>query len=493
MNSPATNPTLQPRPVGRSGPALSQAWLVASLVLPTAALAGPTAANTVAPFDYSTQPGTAPSQLEPASAPATPPVLDEAAQHAARAAWWAQLETDELPGLVEAALRASPVVASARGRIERARAERVAADAAWMPLVMGSANASRGKTDLKLPLSQVSNSGVQASWELDLFGAGRAGSAAQHSRLASAEQALDAMRLSVAAETGQSYVSLRACEAQRALAELELKSHDITVRVSESAADAGFFSSEQPALARAAAAQALALLRARDMQCQRLLQSLVTLTALEEAELRQRLARRTGQLPSPAGTVPEQLPADLLMRRPDLREAAYAVMAAGYDETAARAQQWPTLSLQGAVGNSRFSTPQVTFSGQVWSFGPLQITLPIFDAGVRKARVLAAEASQIEARTVYLAKVRQAAEEVENTLAALHNTRPRELFARQSSLGYGMALAAAEQRLQGGLSSVLEVEQIRRAATQARANVIELQQTRANAWISLYRVMGGSW
>lgn len=423
----------------------------------------------------------------------TEPTDESASTQQPQADHWAALGDPELVELIEAALKVSPGLASARGRIERARAERVAADATWMPLVLGSANASRGRTEPQLPISLLTNAGVQANWELDIFGAGRASSAAQEARLAGAEEAFDAVRLSVAAETGQSYVALRACEAQHALAEQEARSHEITVKVSEAAVEAGYFPSDQAALARAAASLSATILGARTVQCARLLQSLVTMTDKDEGELRQRLAVRSGVVPVPVGAPPETLPANLLMRRPDLREAAHLVLASLHDERAMRARQWPTLSLQGAIGSRRLTTPQATFNGQVWSFGPLQLTLPIFDSGVRKAHVQAAEASRTEAQALYLAKVRQAAEEVEGALATLHSIQSREHNARQAALGFSLALSSAEQRLKGGLGSVLDVELARRHVTQARATVIELQQARANAWITLYRVMGGGW
>ncbi|MDH4390254.1 MAG: efflux transporter outer membrane subunit [Aquabacterium sp.] len=435
------------------------------------------------------QPAAAPTATQPASAPAAAPAADDTIG----VEWGAMLGDPALPMLVQAALRASPSMAAARGRIERSRTERVAADAAWMPLVTGSGSASRGKTEPQLPITTSSSAGIQASWELDLFGAGRAGSAAEAARLGSAEQALAGMRLSVAAETGQSYVALRACEAQRALAEQEVASHSLTERINENATEAGFFSSDQAAMARAAAAQARAVLGSREDQCARLLRSIATLAALDEADLRQQLAPRTGVLPMPMAAVPDELPADLLMRRPDLQEAALAVTAAGFDGKAMRAQQWPTISLQGAIGRGRLGTPQASFSGQVWSFGPLQITMPIFDSGVRKARVKAADASLDEARAVYLARVRLAAEEIDTTLSTLRGISVREQNARQAALGFGVALSSAELRLQGGMGSVLELEHVRRIAAQARSSVVDLQQARASAWITLYRVMGGRW
>jgi NodT family efflux transporter outer membrane factor (OMF) lipoprotein len=390
-------------------------------------------------------------------------------------------------------LQVSPGLASARGRIARARAERVAADAAWMPLVMGSASASRGRNEPQLPVTNTTTAGVQASWELDFFGAGRAGSAAGEARLAGAEFALRAVRMSVAAETASSYLSLRACEVQQEIARQELESQAQTVQVSETAEQAGLLATHQVALARAAQAQAQAVLRARTAQCDHLLQSLVAITGLDAKGLRPQLELGKGLVPAPASAIPEFLPAAVLARRPDVEEAAMAVAAAGFDERAALARQWPTISLTGTVGQARASSAPVTFDGQVWSLGPLQITFPIFDAGVRKARVQAAEAGLEEAKAAYQARVRLAANEVEEALITLRSSRERERHVRQAALGFGLAQKAADERLKAGLASVLEVEQTRRSVFAARAAVAELQFQRAVAWVTLYRAAGGAW
>jgi len=145
------------------------------------------------------------------------------------------------------------------------------------------------------------------------------------------------------------------------------------------------------------------------------------------------------------------------------------------------------------VGNGRLGTPLRQFDGNVWSLGPIQLTLPFLDGGARLARQRIAAAGREEALALYAAKRRRADEEYAVALATLRTSLERERHARQAAMGHGVALASAEQRLKGGMASVLEVEQIRRAATLARANVVEIQQARAGAWITLYRVLGGPW
>ena len=160
------------------------------------------------------------------AAPATPTQWQAPLPHGGNAAdlarWWQQFDDPLLAELVSAAQGASPSIASARSRIEQARAARVASGAALGPTLDASASASRGRNDLGSDL--IGNSyaaGLQAGWEIDLFGANAAGRDAAQARLDGAQASWHDARVSVAAETASSYLGLRACEAQLAQTRLD--------------------------------------------------------------------------------------------------------------------------------------------------------------------------------------------------------------------------------------------------------------------------------
>src|SRR5205085_3203401 len=138
--------------------------------------------------------------------------------------WWAGFDDPMVPRLVAAADAASPNVASALSRIESAGAARMAATAALLPAVDVQASASRGRQDLLVPTGTSSSVGLGASWELDLFGGGRARRAAAGERLYGAEASWHDARVAVAAETATTYAQLRNCEARLAQAKLDAAS-----------------------------------------------------------------------------------------------------------------------------------------------------------------------------------------------------------------------------------------------------------------------------
>lgn len=407
--------------------------------------------------------------------------------------WWQQFHDPLLTRLIDAAQTASPTLADARARIEQARAARVAGGAALTPTLSANASATRGKLDLATPVGTSLGANLQAAWEIDLFGANRAGRDAAQARLDGARAAWHDARISVAAETASAYLALRACEAQLAQSELDAASRAETARLTELAAKAGFQSPASADLARASAAQGNATLAQQRAACDLAVKALVALSALPEPELRTQLQAGRANLPQPAQLAVAQVPAQVLAQRPDLAAAERELLASAADAAQARAQRWPRVSLAGSIGPARFESGGVSSSGTLWSVGPVSVSLPIFDGGVRRANAQAAQAAYDAAATRYAARLRTAVREVEEALVALQSTAARGEDARRAADGYERSLRAVESRYRGGLASLFELEDARRTAVAAQSALIELQRERVAAWISLYRALGGGW
>lgn len=417
--------------------------------------------------------------------------------HGGRAAelaqWWRGFDDAVLPDLIDAAQAASPTLASARARIERARATLAASDAAARPRVDGVASAQRARSVPDTPAASSAALGLQAGWELDLFGGVAAGQRASAQRLRGAEAGWHDARVSLAADVATAYLNLRSCEAQLQQAQADAASREATARLTDQSAAAGFTAPADAALARAGAAQARSQARAQQAQCDTLVKGLVELTDRPEPALRQQLAAATARLPQAAGVASVALPAQLLQQRPDLAEASANVLAAAADVAAARADERPRLSFNGSLQLASLRSAGVSTNGSVWSIGPLQLSLPLFDGGSRRAATAAQQAAYDEAVAQLQGSVRRALREVETALVALDATAARERDVAAAATDFEASLTATEARQRGGLASLLDLEAARRNALQARSAVIELQRERAAAWIALYRSLGGGW
>lgn len=409
------------------------------------------------------------------------------------ASWWQQFNDPLLVELIESAQTASPTVASAASRIRQARATRVAAGAALLPTLDAVASAARGNTQPPVPLATTTQAGLQTAWEIDLFGANRSAAGAAQARLDAAHAGWHEARVSVAAETASSYVSLRTCEQQLTVAANDARSRAETARLAQLSARAGFTAPATAALARASAAEGAARATQQRAQCDVELKALVALTALPEPQLRQKLARPWIEPSYATALAVTAVPAQVLAQRPDVYQAEREVAAASAEVGSAQAQRFPRLSLAGSIAAGSVRMGGVTTDLQTWSIGPLAVTLPIFDGGRRAADVEAAQARYQEAAALYAARVRQAVREVEEALVNLESARLRNEDARTATEDYRVSFAATEARYRGGLASLVELEDARRTALAAETAWVALQRERIAAWIALYRAMGGGW
>ncbi|ROZ79108.1 efflux transporter outer membrane subunit [Ramlibacter sp. WS9] len=408
-------------------------------------------------------------------------------------AWWQQFNDPLLVELIESAQTANPTVASAASRIRQARATRVAAGAALLPTLDATASAQRGNNQPPAPLATIVQGGLQTAWEIDLFGGNRATADAAQARLDSAQAGWHEARVSVAAETANSYVALRTCEQQLVVAGNDAKSRAETARLADLSARAGFTAPATAALARASASEASARTTQQRALCDIEVKSLVALTAMAEPVLRQKLAGAWTE-PSRAGALAvASVPAQVLAQRPDVYQAEREVVAASAEVGNARAQRFPRLSLSGSIAAGSVRTGGVTTDLQTWSIGPLALSLPLFDGGRRAANVDAAQARYEEAALLYAARVRQAVREVEEALVNLESARSRTEDARNATEGYRASFAATEARYRSGLASLVELEDSRRTALAAETAWVALQRERVAAWIALYRAAGGGW
>ncbi|HEX2548099.1 MAG TPA: efflux transporter outer membrane subunit [Ramlibacter sp.] len=407
--------------------------------------------------------------------------------------WWQQFNDPLLVDLVAAAQDGSPDVITAGTRIAEARAARTSAQAALLPGVDANLSGQRGNAQTGLGLATVVQSGLQASWELDLFGGNAARTDAATARLRGAEAGWHEARVAVAAETALTYVDLRTCERQLAVSRNDARSRAETARLTRLSADAGFTAPAVAAQARASAAEAAARATQQQAQCDLLVKALVALSALPEPRLRDRLRAPWNEPGGFALIAIPSVPAALLSQRPDIYRAERNLEAASADVGAARADRYPRLSLSGQIASGFIRAGGQTNDAQTWQIGPVAVSVPLFDAGRRAAAEDAAAARYEEAAALYQSRVRGAVREVEEALVNLESARDRSEDARTAVEGYRASFVATESRYRSGLGSLIEVEDQRRLLFAAETALVSLQRERLAAWIALYRALGGGW
>lgn len=407
--------------------------------------------------------------------------------------WWSRFNDPLLLRLIEAGQRVSPTLAEAGARIADARASRTAQRARLLPLLDAGISRSRERSELLQPVITASSASLNLSWELDLFGANRAGASAAQARLESSQARWHEARILVAAEIATTYTDLRVCEALIDQAEREVESYEQTTQVVDLLARAGFETHAAADQARASAAQGQSRLVEQRANCDLLIKSLVSLTDEDESLLRRELLANAATLPKPVEIAVASVPAEALAQRPDILAAARDVEMASAEADQAEAQRWPRVTLTGSIGSSRVGSGGVTTDGSIWSVGPVAVTMPLFDGGARKANASAAHVRYQASTIVYAARLREAVREVESALVALESAANRAGSVFTAAEGFASAYAAVDERYKNGAASLFELEEVRRGMIDAERAVVALHRDRIVAWIDLYRAVGGGW
>jgi NodT family efflux transporter outer membrane factor (OMF) lipoprotein len=411
--------------------------------------------------------------------------------------WWARFNDPALDSMIASAQSSSGTVAQAAARIEQARSVLVAAGAASLPNADALAAANRAAFTFGGPtaMREQVQLGLQASWEIDLFGGRAREREAAAAQLASNTAAWHDARVALAAEVANAYLNYRYCEVQAQLAEADARSRGESAHMAELLGAVGLQAPADVALARAAAADARSAVSQRQSICELSIKAMVALSAIDEPALRRLLAQgeRVARLPQPAQFEIGALPAQVLAQRPDVAAAERDVAAASARIGVQEALRYPSLSLSGNILPTRISVGSAqAMNVRTWSIGP-SMTLPLFNGGRIAANIDSARAQYAAAEIVYRARVRLAVREVEEALVRLSSATERFGDVETAVTGHRAALQAALDRQRNGLASLVELEVVRRAALSAESGQAALEQERVSAWIALYRATGGGW
>jgi multidrug efflux system outer membrane protein len=271
-----------------------------------------------------------------------------------------------------------------------------------------------------------------------------------------------------------------------------VQSRQQTASLCDKLGEAGFQSSANVALSRASAAEGVARMVSQRAECDIAIKSMVALTGMKEPELRQQLKAQKATLPRTQQLQVAQIPAQILAQRPDISAAERELAATSADIGARIADRFPKITLLGSIGPMNFNSGDLTINATSWSFGPT-LSLPIFDAGKLAANVETAKVAYQTAETNYRQRVRGAIREVEEALVRLDSMAQREQQATIASEGFRQSLQAAQERWKNGLASQLELEETRRLSFNADLTLALIQREHVNAWIALYRAVGGGW
>lgn len=418
------------------------------------------------------------------------------------ARWWERLGDRTLDTLVGEAVAGNLDVATAKARVRQARATRRQALAALAPTLTGNGNytradngsnvsASSGDVTVKGPFDSFS-AGLDASWELDLFGANRRAAEAAKYGLDAAEEDLRNTLLVLIGDVATSYVEARGYQARAALARRTAASQRETAALTRTKLEAGSASAVDVANAEGQAASTEANIPELESAYQQSVHQLAVLLGREPSALND-VMKRSAPIPSPRASVPRGVPADVLRTRPDVRVAERQLAQYTAQIGQAEAARYPDVSLVGNVSTAGTKVGDLGKSSTIsWSFGPT-LTVPIFNAGSLKAAVEYAQAERDTYFLAYRASVLAALQDVENASVALRQEQRRNASLSASARSYRQAAGLARTLYQSGSSSFLDVLDAERSLYSAEDAQLQSRVAITTDYVALNKALGGGW
>lgn len=432
------------------------------------------------------------------SGPATGATAQAAHTGVTLAHWWGAFGDPVLDGLLDRAATANFDVRIAAEKVREARAAAREAGASLGPTVTGSASGTRSRAGTGEAQSTGSRdgnvyaTGLDMAWEIDLFGRLRA---AREARVADAQAAEEDRRdtlVALLAEVATQYVTLRQAQNELGLTRDIAASRAETLALVTARRDAGLAGDIDVAQAAALWHSAQADAADYENNAWAALARLERLTGAAPGELRPVL-EAAAPIPAPTREVPVGLPADLLLRRPDIRAAERTLAAAAADLAATTAERWPTLSLSASLGSQASTVNRLLSSGSgVWSVAPA-LGLTLFDSGATTARIEQADARREQAALTYLSTARTAVEEAEAALYAVDRQQRRLPDLAAVLEADRTALVLAWDRYRAGLTDFLDVADAERELSTAALAHVRARAVLATRAVTLYRALGGGW
>ena len=417
-------------------------------------------------------------------------------------AWWTTLGDPTLDRLVATALSDNLDLRQAQARIAEERALRDRAAGGYAPTVGASASVTRRRQSKNGPLpigaipglardQTIHDTGFDATWEIDLFGATRRAVEGAEARMQAAQEDADGVRISIAAEVARSYLSLRG--AQRELAARQASVHALahTVELVGQRFHAGDAAQADVDAAQArldAAAAGLPAIQARLRAAALGLGVLLGAPPERELALLDSTAAPITLAPIPVGQR-----ADLLRRRPDVRAAERRLAARSADIGVATAELFPKLSIGASGGFQALEAGRLFESAsQTFSIMPL-ISWRVFDGGRVRAQIRASEAREQQAALAYEKAVLTALGDAERALGDYRLGVEAVRLQRTALEAARRSYAHAQARYAAGdiaLTDLLAEERVLRDAEDGYART---HTAAAVDLVALFKALGGGW
>ena len=446
-------------------------------------------------------------------------------------AWWDIFGDHELSAIEARVARSNLSVREATFRLAESRAQRQVTAAALYPSLNGTGSYMREKLpnralqrgldeglkginptsvagvpltandiaaahayagEAKIPALDLWRDAIDASYEVDLWGSVRRSVEAAGAQI---EQSADARRsslISAQAEAARDYVQLRSLQAQLAIQNGNAEAARHTLTVTQQRFAGGLTTDLDVQNARSQLATTESQIPTLESQVSQQINALSLLLGEPPQALGGELATAQPVPPVPP-RVPVGLPSELVLRRPDVRQAAASLHAATAQVGVAIAAFYPSVTLTGNLNEIALQFSDLfTWESHGFALGP-SITLPLFSGGRLRGQLRLNRAEQAEAAVSYEQAVLQAWHDVDNALTAYAAEQRSRGQLQVSADAAQSAFALAQDQYVHGLVTFLNVLDAQRTLLSAQQQLVQSTGNVSSDLVQLYTALGGGW
>ena len=402
--------------------------------------------------------------------------------------WWRGFRSRELTSLVERAQLANLDIAAAVARIEQADAQTRISGAPLLPLIEldGTAQRSRAGGAESNRFSAVLN----ASYEIDFWGKNRAALRAAEFNAIASRFDREVIVLSTVATVINTYFQVLAAQDRLRIARDNVNAATRVLNVYQERIAVGTATGLDIAQQQSLLAQQRAAIPPLDQQ---LRQNIATLAFLL-GEAPARVTVRGGSLNAVTPQrVSPGLPSDLLLQRPDIREAEAQLAAANANVESARAALFPSISLTGQGGfvSTALNTLFVPASA-VYSIAA-NLSQPLFDGFRLASQLDLQKGRRTELLQLYRKAIISGFADVERALIAVRDLAEQERLQAEAVATARRAYELSETQLRAGTIDITTVLNTQRTLFSEQDQLVLVRLTRLQAIVSLFQALGGGW
>lgn len=445
------------------------------------------------------------TSVGPDFTPPTPPPLQawQQAQEAglvdappAHGAFWRDFGDPLLASLVERALQQNLDLRAAYTRLAASASLRGIAAADQWPGLDGRGSYEHRRESKNtpfgafIPRTNIHAIGVDAAWELDLWGRVRRSIEAAEHELAASAADLEAAGLAIAAEVVRTYIDLRAAQQRLRIGNANLQLQQQTLELVRARLTAGLVVERDVAQAATNVESTRARLPMLVVEAQAAQNRLAVLLGEVPGALSAEL-NALQALPTPPARLAVGQPADLLRRRADVMAAEHRLAAEVARIGITEAERYPQFALNGTLGIAANSAEDLFRDGSgVFAFGP-SLRWNLFDGGRLRHRLTALTATAEAAQIAWEQTVLLALEEAENAMTRYAREHERRAALQQAATQARRAVELAQTQYRAGLSDFQAVIDSERTVALLEDDLISSEAAIANSMVALCKALGG--